>query len=571
MAPFCGLQQQQQGEAAAGSRTRKMVARRVEAERLHQPALRGRYSLEHRLGVGSFAEVWEARHRRTGVKVAVKILCPAMVRTKVDREVGVMRLLRHHPHIARFHEAIAGGHHVYIVMDLAEQGQLHDYVSIRGRLPEAEARRLFRQMVAGVAYCHRNMVVHRDLKMENVLLDSQSNVKIVDFGFSKLFSPGEPLIRGCCGSPLYAAPELHERRSYVAPPVDVWSCGVILYGMLCGCLPFDDDDMSELRRRVRRGDFRLPPFLSDDARDLLCGMLIVKPDKRMPMTEVAAHRWLQPGVPPYLAMPPLDATTQPCMPIDDETVQLVVTQHGFDRTSLLQSLHKGLHDEATVTYNLTLSQRFDAPTLYLWTVTHPQRQEGTTRGGQSSDGSSRVPEPQHPRSSSRGAWSLGGVDVLHECPLETMRRITTALHGLGILFHYSSSSSSGHLPDGIDARRRSRHRMVCARFPSGGVPGATIINSFLRLANNNNSLPAPTGGASAAAHEASSSSNEEQALEMNNDILESLSAAVFFEIQLYKAGEGNHYVLDFRRISGPQIAYLRICSQLASMLRAATH
>ncbi|OEL38530.1 SNF1-related protein kinase catalytic subunit alpha KIN11, partial [Dichanthelium oligosanthes] len=512
--------------------------------------LRGRYELLSLRGQGSFAEVWEARHLRTGLRVAIKIiLCHANATTKnnkddVEREIRVMRLLRHHPHVVRFHEAIVAGDHTYIVMELAESGELYDHVAIRERLPEAQARRIFQQLVAGVAYCHRNMVVHRDLKMENVMLDAEGNVKIVDFGFSKLFRYTQ-LQSESCGSPQYAAPELLDGREYLGPEVDVWSCGVILYGMLCGGLPFDGADISDLPRNIRRGEYhRLPSWVSDDARDLISSIFIVRPQKRASMSEVRAHRWLQPDMPPYLAlaMPPPDQ--QACMRIDAATVELLVTRHGFERSTLLESLHRieDQDSEEAVAYQLVLTKQYDAATRYQLLS---------------------MPPPQQLQHGRRRPWALVGLDdgggellLFHECPRETMRRVAKALGELGIciLFHHTH-----------------RHRMVCAHVPGIRVPSAASF-FFNDDDGSSSSSPAPA-------------TDDDAALEMNNIILESLPAAVFFEVQhsvaclqLDKAGEGNHnhnptapaavpYELRVERTSGPQLPYLRVCSQLKSKLR----
>ncbi|KAG2603638.1 hypothetical protein PVAP13_4NG001900 [Panicum virgatum] len=326
-------------------------------------ALRGRYELHSLRGQGEFAEVWEweARHLRTGHWVAIKIIAP---HSQSCFEVFVMRLLSlrqpQHPHIVRFYEAARSSDHTYIVMELAEGGQLHDHVAVRERLPEAQARALFQQLVAGVAYCHRSMVVHRDLKMENVLLDSRGHLKIADFGFSNLWAPGR-LQAESCGNPQYAVPELLDGRPYEGPEVDVWSCGVILYAMFCGRLPFDagTDDISDLRRNVRRGDFRrLPSWVSDDARDLISSMLIVRPQKRATITEVRAHRWLEPDMPPYLALLP---TTSP------------------DAT--LASLLHHLDHEAAVAYQLVLNEQHDAATRYYQQLAMPPPPQRALGGG----------------------------------------------------------------------------------------------------------------------------------------------------------------------------------------------
>lgn len=335
--------------------------------------LRDRYELQSLRGNGSSAEVWEARHRRTGHKVAIKIISHANTdKKKIAREIRVMRLLSQgqHPHVIRFIEAMSTHAHTFIVMELAASGQLYDHVVLRGRLPEDQARTIFQQLAAAVLYCHRNMVAHRDLKMENVLLTPDIAVKLVDFGFSKLYTHAKPM-RKKMGSPLYAAPELlfgGRATSYVGPQVDVWSCGVILYGMLCGGLPFDGADVSEVARNVRRGDYRLPSWVPDDARDLIAGMLIVSPHKRMTMADVMAHRWLQPAtMPAYLAMPPPDATRLAQVAVDETAVEQLAMRHGFDRSSLLESLRQNQEDEgeAAVAYRLVLATMSDAPTRYL--------------------------------------------------------------------------------------------------------------------------------------------------------------------------------------------------------------
>ncbi|WVZ82996.1 hypothetical protein U9M48_030189 [Paspalum notatum var. saurae] len=514
------------------------------------PPLRGRYELLSVRGKGASAEVWEARHLRTGLKVAIKILrhhhsdddasSSCCRRKKVEREVVVMRLLRHHPHIIRLLEAAFTNDHAFIVMELAEWGQLYDHVVTQagGRLPEAEARRMFRQLVSAVLYCHRSLVVHRDLKMENVLLTSQGDVKLIDFGFSKLLPSHSAPMRRKKGSPHYAAPELHgsARSSYTGPQVDVWSCGIILYAMLCGFLPFDCDDidmgqLNKLKRIIRRGDSRpLPAWVSDDARDIIAGMLIVRPQKRMTMAEVWEHRWLQPqpqlqqqpALPSEMMMPPASCYLHLSLmeEINGAAVEQLVTRHGFDRSSLLESLGKGIEDEAAVAYHLlVLSSR--------------------RRHRNEDDASSPPPPPAVATTSSR----LHVARVLREM-------------GIRILFSY---------------RHGHRHGMVCCAPPAPAAAPVVVPTTIVR-----------SSSASAAPDAAYSLISHDDQLQMDNDhdILDTLSAAVFFEIQLYKqqaAEEGNNpnnhshqqqqYEVHLKRTSGPQPPYLRICSQIASKLR----
>jgi 5'-AMP-activated protein kinase catalytic alpha subunit len=471
-----GSSSSSRGDAGSSSSRPSVAEAAAASQQRHQAALRERYELQSLRGKGSFAKVWEARHRRTGLKVAIKIISHAemlaqgLSTDKIAREIRVMRLLSqgHHPHIIRFYEAMATHAHTYIVMELAESGQLHDHVVLQGRLPEEQARTIFRQLAAAVLFCHRNMVTHRDLKMENVLLmmlpDTAIVVKVVDFGFSKVYTDDKPM-RKKMGSRLYAAPELFGGANswYEGPQVDVWSCGVILYGMLCGGLPFDGDhDISELARNVRRGEYRVPSWVSDDARELIAGMLIVRPSKRMTMAEVMAHRWLRPAdMPAYLVMPPPDVNAA-AMVVQVGAVEQLVTRHGFDRSTLMESLRGQHHqeDEAAVAYQLVLASMSDPATRYL---------------------SMRPPPPEQ----RQPQWALGGLldggVLLHDCPRLTMQRIAAALEELGIP---------------IVSYHRRCHRIMCRADVV--VPG-----------------PAAADG-----------------VEINNDILDSLSAAVFFEIQV---------------------------------------
>uniref|UniRef100_A0ACD6A8H6 Uncharacterized protein n=1 Tax=Avena sativa TaxID=4498 RepID=A0ACD6A8H6_AVESA len=362
--------------------------------------LHARYEVQQNpIGEGAYADVFKARHRLTGRDVAVKKFHgPAHVEEGgAEREIRIMRLLRHHPHVIRFYEAVfvaaapdSGGEgrrkktkkkqkqQVCIVMELAESGELYNHVLASDRgLEEGEARRVFRQLVSGVAYCHRNMVVHHDLKLENVLLDAGKNVKLADFGYSNFFGPVQ--VPGAdCGSLLYAAPEVVAEREegaparYLGPEVDMWSCGVILFAMLCGYLPFDgpDDDEQAIKRRIASGRVRIPGRISDDPRALISGMLQVSPHRRMTVGEVCHHPWLQHSIPRYLAMPPPlhDANTQTLKVCDDTVEDVAKIMVGLDKNNLVELLRTGAENQATVAYHLMLDKRYDAPARYMWLV-----------------------------------------------------------------------------------------------------------------------------------------------------------------------------------------------------------
>lgn len=227
------------------------------------------------------------------------------------REVRIMKMLDH-PNIVKLFQVIETEKTLYLVMEYASGGEVFDYLVLHGRMKEKEARAKFRQIVSAVQYCHQKKIIHRDLKAENLLLDSEMNIKIADFGFSNEFTPGNKLDT-FCGSPPYAAPELfqgilclsfpllfflfsvflsressdfidlfvcHLGKKYDGPEVDVWSLGVILYTLVSGSLPFDGSTLRELRERVLRGKYRIPFYMSTDCENLLKKFLVLNPTKR---------------------------------------------------------------------------------------------------------------------------------------------------------------------------------------------------------------------------------------------------------------------------------------------------
>lgn len=181
-------------------------------------------------------------------------------------------------------------------------GELFDYIVKKGRMSEPEARRFFQQMLCAVEYCHRYRVVHRDLKPENLLLDDKLNVKIADFGLSNIMTDGN-FLKTSCGSPNYAAPEVINGKLYAGPEVDVWSCGVILYVLLVGRLPFDDDHIPSLFAKIAKGAYILPSWMSAGAAGLIKKMLIVNPVQRATIEEIRQDPWFLIDLPDYLKPP----------------------------------------------------------------------------------------------------------------------------------------------------------------------------------------------------------------------------------------------------------------------------
>uniref|UniRef100_A0A915NXA5 Protein kinase domain-containing protein n=1 Tax=Meloidogyne floridensis TaxID=298350 RepID=A0A915NXA5_9BILA len=241
-----------------------------------------------------------------------------------------------HPNIVKLYQVIENETTLYLVMEYASGGELFDYLVAHGRMKEKEARAKFRQIVSAVQYLHSKNVIHRDLKAENLLLDSAMNIKIADFGFSNTFSPGNKLDT-FCGSPPYAAPELFQGKKYDGPEVDVWSLGVILYTLVSGSLPFDGQNLKELRERVLRGKYRVPFYLSTDCENLVKKFLVLNPARRGTLETIMRDKWMNMGYEEEELRP----YTEPTKDVRDERRILKLQVFGYT----LQAIHESLECE----------------------------------------------------------------------------------------------------------------------------------------------------------------------------------------------------------------------------------
>ncbi|KAM3351491.1 hypothetical protein ACQJBY_023456 [Aegilops geniculata] len=276
----------------------------------------GRYKLGRLLGRGSFAKVYKAHNISTGEVVAIKVFDKEAVRRsgtveQVKREVDVMRRV-HHPNIVRLHEVMATRSRIYFVMEYASGGELFDRLAKSTRFPEPVARHYFQQLVTAVEFCHSRGVYHRDLKPENLLLDAHGNLKVSDFGLSALADGasrhrGDALLHTTCGTPAYLAPEVVLKRGYDGAKADIWSCGVILFVLLAGRLPFHDTNLVLLYKRIARSDYKCPAWFSVDARKLLARLLDPNPNTRITITKLMARTWFQKDSCP-LNVKPLDTS-----------------------------------------------------------------------------------------------------------------------------------------------------------------------------------------------------------------------------------------------------------------------
>ncbi|XP_005378251.1 PREDICTED: serine/threonine-protein kinase SIK3 isoform X5 [Chinchilla lanigera] len=273
-----------------------------------------------------------------------------------------------HPHIIRLYQVMETERMIYLVTEYASGGEIFDHLVAHGRMAEKEARRKFKQIVTAVYFCHCRNIVHRDLKAENLLLDANLNIKIADFGFSNLFTPGQ-LLKTWCGSPPYAAPELFEGKEYDGPKVDIWSLGVVLYVLVCGALPFDGSTLQNLRARVLSGKFRIPFFMSTECEHLIRHMLVLDPNKRLSMEQICRHKWMKLGD----ADPNFDRLIAECQQLKEERqtdplnedVLLAMEDMGLDKERTLQSLRSDAYDHYSAIYSLLCDRHKRHKTLRL--------------------------------------------------------------------------------------------------------------------------------------------------------------------------------------------------------------
>ncbi|XP_051904501.1 serine/threonine-protein kinase BRSK2 isoform X2 [Hippocampus zosterae] len=257
----------------------------------------GPYRLEKTLGKGQTGLVKLGVHCITGQKVAIKIVnrekLSESVLMKVEREIAILKLIEH-PHVLKLHDVYENNKYLYLVLEHVSGGELFDYLVKKGRLTPKEARKFFRQIISALDFCHSYSICHRDLKPENLLLDEKNNIRIADFGMASL-QVGDSLLETSCGSPHYACPEVIKGEKYDGRRADVWSCGVILFALLVGALPFDHDNLRQLLEKVKSGVFHMPHFIPPDCQALLKGMIEVNPDKRLTLEAIQSHAWYQSG------------------------------------------------------------------------------------------------------------------------------------------------------------------------------------------------------------------------------------------------------------------------------------
>ncbi|KAM4862378.1 sperm motility kinase 2B-like [Urocitellus parryii] len=306
-----------------------------------EKAFTDHYQVLKDIGHGAYGQVILARHLHTGAEVAVKVLPRSMSENLVHSEILAMKTLNH-PNVIQLFQVIETHKQIYIVMEYGVGGSLFDFIP-PGGMREEEARRLFRQIASAVCYCHKMHILHRDLKPKNIVLDARGNIRIVDFGFSIMFKPGQKLTE-FCGTLDYLAPECVREEVHEGPPVDSWSLGVILYFMLTGHRPFRAASMKGLMWKILHPKLKFPWRVSAKAKRLIKKILTVDPRARLSAEEILADPWLNQG---EEKLPSHDV---PFPNLSDPTVLTMLFDMGYDPYSTWVSLSQRKFDGAMASY-----------------------------------------------------------------------------------------------------------------------------------------------------------------------------------------------------------------------------
>ncbi|OWB59030.1 hypothetical protein B5S28_g5152 [[Candida] boidinii] len=353
----------------------------------NHPVKIGPWKLGRTLGRGATGRVLLASNVRSGRKAAVKVVNKAVLNMNpdisetekgcdsaglsygIEREIIIMKLLNH-KNVLRLYDVYETEKALYLVLEYVEGGELFDLLVESGPLPEATAVEFFKQIILGASYCHNLGICHRDLKPENLLLDRNLSIKIADFGMAALESK-DRLLETSCGSPHYAAPEIVSGLKYHGTASDVWSCGVILFALLTGRLPFDDENVRNVLLKVQGGrySYQEDDEVSDEAKDLIARMLTVDPTKRILSRDILKHRLIQKypfneqDMNDYLNLPSAESATRPVNSreeLDEDILKnLVILWHGREEESIIQDLLSPEPNQVKTFYSLLVRYRHD--------------------------------------------------------------------------------------------------------------------------------------------------------------------------------------------------------------------
>ncbi|XP_053346558.1 serine/threonine-protein kinase BRSK2 isoform X2 [Clarias gariepinus] len=490
----------------------------------------GPYRLEKTLGKGQTGLVKLGIHCVTCQKVAIKIVnrekLSESVLMKVEREIAILKLIEH-PHVLKLHDVYENKKYLYLVLEHVSGGELFDYLVKKGRLTPKEARKFFRQIISALDFCHSHSICHRDLKPENLLLDEKNNIRIADFGMASL-QVGDSLLETSCGSPHYACPEVIRGEKYDGRKADVWSCGVILFALLVGALPFDDDNLRNLLEKVKLGVFHMPHFIPPDCQNLLRGMIEVDASKRLTLEQIQKHTWYIGGKnEPEPEQPvPRKVAIRSLPSADDIDPDVLESMHSLgcfrDKNKLMKDLLSDDDNQEKMIYFLLLDRkerypshedqnlpprndidpprkRVDSPMLNRHGKRRPERKSmevlSVTDGGSPVPARRAIDMTQHGQSKTVFSKSLDISDAPFKCSKEERSRsISGASSGLStsplssprplpkfcvppqaVQFTFSSQTSPPDSPDQPHANHVGAHTPTLNSLSPKAVHGPLLL------------------------------------------------------------------------------------------------
>ena len=326
------------------------------------------FIIKEKIGEGTFSTVKLAINRQTNEKVAIKIMqknkiISAEDKKRLEREIQVLKILRH-PNLVQLYSVVNTEEKIYLIMEYINGIELFDYIVNKKKLQEREAFIFFQQIISGIEYLHKMKYIHRDIKPENILIKKNTKkLTLVDFGLSNSFNNSKKdLFQSACGSPSYAAPEMLNGEKYRGPPADIWSCGVVLYAMLCGYLPFEDENNNndELYNKICKGKFEIPNHVSDKAKDLLNKILVTDPKKRFSIFQIKKHPWfsLYNDEKKIKISEGLDLSKY-IIPIDEEIVKMISKKFSINEEEIRISILANKHNDISTIYYLFLNKKIN--------------------------------------------------------------------------------------------------------------------------------------------------------------------------------------------------------------------
>ena len=325
------------------------------------------FIIKEKLGEGTFGKVRLGINRQTNETVAIKILDKKRIvkerdKKRLEREINILKSLRH-PNIVFLYCDIHTNSNIYLIMEYIKGTELLNYISSNSKLSEEEACFYFRQIISSIEYLHKLKIAHRDIKPENMIIENSTKIiKLVDFGLSNYYNNKNELLSSACGSPSYEAPEMLSGKKYGAAPVDVWSCGIVLYAMICGYLPFEDYDNNILYEKIKEGRFKIPTHVSEIAKDLIKNILNVNPKKRYTLEQIKKHKWFK------LCLDNEEYRNKKSLyeglllknyvvPLDEDIIKQTKKDYDIDKEKIRMLLLKNEHNDITTIYYLILLKK----------------------------------------------------------------------------------------------------------------------------------------------------------------------------------------------------------------------